>query len=428
MQDYLAAHGAVPDQVGEEIEHFDESWLYFAGVKLGKTAANSVASQEKSVYEKLILPIAAELTRHIEDLPFMPFSFEGEDFERHHGRLSKFLPVGAQGQSRDQLAASVERYLEMKPPTKQAFEQLLRSFAERPTSVAAIFLSGFLYRNSRIDEESLKAEDLTTDSANKFSSSLDRIDSLLRVSVESSAVHRRLLREEEENKRVTESGPITQTPPTTTSTDVARARIEESLLSDIQIATRLVDVNDERIVFVSPLIAATTQIGPSSLDVRLGTDLYVTLTSSLSHIDLTASKEQLARQKRQYLQKQRLGSDGAFVLHPGQFVLASTLEYFKLPRDVAGRLEGRSSLGRLGLQVHATAGFVDPGFEGNLTFELINSGNLPIRVAPGFRLGQICFFPVGGVQVSYPERRYAKYDGSISVEPSRIESDPEIRL
>jgi len=110
------------------------------------------------------------------------------------------------------------------------------------------------------------------------------------------------------------------------------------------------------------------------------------------------------------------------VMHPGEFVLASTLEYFRLPRDLAGRLEGRSSLGRLGLQVHATAGFVDPGFHGNLTFELINSGSLPVRIAPGFRLGQMCFFPVQNVQVPYE----GKYAGSISAEASRIEEDSEI--
>ena len=112
------------------------------------------------------------------------------------------------------------------------------------------------------------------------------------------------------------------------------------------------------------------------------------------------------------------------MLHPGAFLLASTLEFIRLPRDIAGRLEGRSSLGRLGLQVHATAGFVDPGFEGTLTFELINSGKLPIRVFPGMRLGQICFFHVPEVQVPYGKQR--KYAHSVGVALTGIDKDREI--
>jgi len=152
----------------------------------------------------------------------------------------------------------------------------------------------------------------------------------------------------------------------------------------------------------------------------------VTTTSTLSHIDLATTREKLEEQMRRYFRRQRVGSDGTFVLHPGQFVLAATLEYFRFPRDIAGRLEGRSSLGRLGLQVHATAGFVDPGFAGALTFELINSGNLPIRIAPGFRLGQICFFPVGGVQVPYDIRGRSKYADSLTAETTRVAQDVEV--
>ena len=122
----------------------------------------------------------------------------------------------------------------------------------------------------------------------------------------------------------------------------------------------------------------------------------------------------------------RIRPDGHVVLHPGEFTLASTLEFFRLPRDIAGRLEGRSSLGRLGLQVHATAGFVDPGFEGTLTFELINSGKLPLKISPGVRLGQICFFRVAEVQVGYLDKVNSKYGGRLGTEISRIHEDPEI--
>ena len=81
-----------------------------------------------------------------------------------------------------------------------------------------------------------------------------------------------------------------------------------------------------------------------------------------------------------------------FVLHPGEFVLGATYESVTLPDDVAARLEGKSSLGRLGLLTHSTAGFIDPGFEGNVTLELSNTATLPINLWPGMKIGQLCFF------------------------------------
>src|SRR6478609_7621114 len=87
-----------------------------------------------------------------------------------------------------------------------------------------------------------------------------------------------------------------------------------------------------------------------------------------------------------------VGPEGPFVLHPGEFVLGSTYESVTLPDDIAARLEGKSSLGRLGLLTHSTAGFIDPGFEGNVTLELSNTATLPIYLWPGMKIGQLCFF------------------------------------
>jgi dCTP deaminase len=84
--------------------------------------------------------------------------------------------------------------------------------------------------------------------------------------------------------------------------------------------------------------------------------------------------------------------DDAFVLHPGEFVLASTYEVISLPDDIASRLEGKSSLGRLGLLTHSTAGFIDPGFSGHVTLELSNVATLPIKLWPGMKIGQLCLF------------------------------------
>ncbi len=197
------------------------------------------------------------------------------------------------------------------------------------------------------------------------------------------------------------------------------------LLSDMQILERLV-AEDSQCIFVSPLIDPSNQVGPSSLDLRLGYKLEVPITINSTHIDLTSSKKEIRRQIDHYFITQRVGSDGNFVLHPGEFALASTLEVIRLPRDIAGRLEGRSSMGRLGLKIHATAGFVDPGFEGTLTFELTNAGKLPIKLFPGLRVGQLCFFPVNDLQISYMEKHQNKYGGKLTVERSRIDIDVEM--
>lgn len=201
---------------------------------------------------------------------------------------------------------------------------------------------------------------------------------------------------------------------------------EFSLLTDLEILERLVESNDEKCIFISPLIHPGIQLGPSSLDIHLGTEMTSTQISSNESIDLTKNKAQLESIVDRYTIKKQIGPGDHYVLHPGEFTLASTLEYIKLPLDIAGRLEGRSSIGRLGLQVHATAGFVDPGFEGTLTFEFINSGKLPLIVKPGLRLGQICFFKTNQVQVGYMDKPGSKYGGHMGTESSRIYHDPEI--
>ncbi len=200
----------------------------------------------------------------------------------------------------------------------------------------------------------------------------------------------------------------------------------ELLLSDIQILERLVQ-DDERCIFVSPLIDPSAQIGPSSLDIRLAAVIRVPRPIAATCIDLTAKPEEIKRDIERYFQTQRVAPGDAFVLHPGQFALGSTLEFIRLPCDIAARLEGRSSLGRLGLEVHSTAGFVDPGFEGYLTFELNNVGNIPVRLYPGLRVAQLCFFTVMDVQVPYSKKLHSKYGGDLGPGLSRVYEDPELQ-
>jgi len=124
---------------------------------------------------------------------------------------------------------------------------------------------------------------------------------------------------------------------------------------------------------------------PSSVDVRLDRYFRVFNNTQYTHIDPGLQQDELTS-----LIEPK--GDDPFVLHPGEFVLGSTLEVVTLPDDLAGRLEGKSSLGRLGLLTHSTAGFIDPGFTGHLTLELSNVANLPIMLWPGMKIGQLCLF------------------------------------
>jgi dCTP deaminase len=124
---------------------------------------------------------------------------------------------------------------------------------------------------------------------------------------------------------------------------------------------------------------------PSSIDVRLDRFFRVFNNTKYTHIDPSRQQDELTSLVE-------ADGDEPFVLHPGEFVLGSTFEAVSLPDDLAGRLEGKSSLGRLGLLTHSTAGFIDPGFEGHITLELSNVANLPITLWPGMKIGQLCLF------------------------------------
>ena len=116
-------------------------------------------------------------------------------------------------------------------------------------------------------------------------------------------------------------------------------------------------------------------------------------------------------------------ADGAepFILHPGEFVLASTYEVITLPDDIAGRLEGKSSLGRLGLLTHSTAGFIDPGFSGHITLELSNVANLPVKLFAGMKIGQLCLIKLSSsAEHPYGSEKYgSRYQGQRGQTPSR---------
>jgi dCTP deaminase len=126
-------------------------------------------------------------------------------------------------------------------------------------------------------------------------------------------------------------------------------------------------------------------VQPSSIDVHLDRYFRVFVNSRYTHIDPSQDQEDLTELVKK-------DHDEPFILHPGEFVLGSTFQHVTIPDDLASRIEGKSSLGRLGLMVHSTAGFVDAGFNGNVTIELRSVVTLPIMLWPGMKIGQLCIF------------------------------------
>ncbi len=155
-------------------------------------------------------------------------------------------------------------------------------------------------------------------------------------------------------------------------------------------------------------------IQPSSVDVRLDRLFRTFENHKYAHIDPAENQPELTREVA-------VEGNDPFILHPGEFVLGSTYEVISLPDDIAGRLEGKSSLGRLGLLTHSTAGFIDPGFSGHVTLELSNVATLPIKLWPGMKIGQLCLFRLESpAEHPYGSAVYgSRYQGQRGPTPSK---------
>lgn len=180
------------------------------------------------------------------------------------------------------------------------------------------------------------------------------------------------------------------------------------LLSDRDIRAA-VDKGD---LIIEPYDPALVQ--PSSVDVRMDRFFRVFNNSKYTHIDPKQQQDDLTSLVE-------VPENEPFVLHPGEFVLGATLEKFTLPAHLAGRLEGKSSLGRLGLLTHSTAGFIDPGFSGHITLELSNVANLPITLWPGMKVGQLALFCMSSpAETPYGSGTIgSKYQGQRGPTPSK---------
>ncbi|MDQ3031829.1 MAG: dCTP deaminase [Myxococcota bacterium] len=187
------------------------------------------------------------------------------------------------------------------------------------------------------------------------------------------------------------------------------------ILSDRDIEAAL----DAGRIVVEPLVDRELQIQPCSIDLRLGTRFALFRPSATPFIDPDR------HDSSDFTDVVEVPEGEMFVMHPGEFVLGSTIERVEVPGDLLAKVDGRSSLGRLAILIHATAGFIDPGFRGTITLELSNVGRLPVALRPGMRICQVSFEtltsparrPYGGA------RRGSKYQDQSGPTPSRIRDD-----
>ena len=164
-----------------------------------------------------------------------------------------------------------------------------------------------------------------------------------------------------------------------------------------------------------------TCVQPSSVDLHVDSEFRVFANSRYPYIDVKQEQPDLT-------ELVETKPDEPFILHPGEFVLGSTREVVTLPDDLVARLEGKSSLGRLGLLIHSTAGFVDAGWSGQLTLELSNVANLPITIYPGMKIGQLCVFRLSS-PAERPYGQTGKYQGQVGPTASKFfkDFDPDQR-
>lgn len=187
------------------------------------------------------------------------------------------------------------------------------------------------------------------------------------------------------------------------------------VLSDRDIKKYLIEGK----IKITPKPNLKVQLGPASLDFRLENEFLVFNHSSKPFIDpkKKSTFENLTKTIK-------VATGKAFVLQPGQFILGATIEEITLPSDIGAKIEGRSSWGRLGIVIHSTAGYIDPGFKGKLTLEISNIGMLPVLLYPGMRICQIAFEILSSpAKVPYPKKEDAKYYNATHPQESKIHKD-----
>ena len=189
------------------------------------------------------------------------------------------------------------------------------------------------------------------------------------------------------------------------------------ILSDADILSRLADGD----LAIEPLDDIDQQVQPASVDLRLGERFLEFQRANIPCIHPTEADE-----VGEYVTETTVDQGDEFILHPGDFVLGTTAERVAIPDDLVAHVEGRSSLGRLAIVVHATAGLCDPGYEGQITLELSNLGTAPVALSPGMRVSQLTFTELKSpADRPYGAERGSKYQDQDGPQASRIGDDPE---
>ncbi|MFQ3285568.1 MAG: dCTP deaminase [Natronomonas sp.] len=189
------------------------------------------------------------------------------------------------------------------------------------------------------------------------------------------------------------------------------------ILSDTDIRRRLTDGN----LVVDPLADPELQIQPASIDLRLGREFLEFKRTNIPCIHPNSEQE-----VDEYVEETHVDEGEEFILHPGDFVLGTTKERVEIPDDLLGTVQGRSSLGRLAVVIHATAGIVDPGYRGQITLELSNLGTAPVALQPDMRISQVIFTELkSAASEPYGTDRGSKYQDQSGPQASRIQSDEE---
>lgn len=191
-----------------------------------------------------------------------------------------------------------------------------------------------------------------------------------------------------------------------------------AILSDSDLR-KLIQKKNAVYVEEGPDIDFDLQMGPSSFDLRLGYEFGVLNTRKMDIIDTRCMEDY-----EKYIKSERHSAEEGVVIHPGEFILGGTLETLNIPDDLVARVEGRSSYGRLGIIVHATAGYCDPGFEGDITLEIQNLGNAPVRLYPEDRVCQVVFETMTSeADTPYGDKEDTKYMGQTGATGSRLDKE-----
>ncbi len=189
------------------------------------------------------------------------------------------------------------------------------------------------------------------------------------------------------------------------------------ILSDTDLLERL----GEGDLVVDPIDDLDTQVQPASIDMRLGSEFL-----EFQRTNIPCIHPNRADEVDDYVRETYVEEGDEFILHPGDFVLGTTKERVEVPDDLVATVEGRSSLGRLAIIIHATAGFIDPGFSGQITLELSNLGAAPVALSPGMRVSQIVFTELKSTSTRpYGAERGSKYQDQVGPRASKIQDDPE---